>query len=79
MVHTCVARRKQQRPGIAENDRNDGAFKTTNKPPAAILYACSYSFSKAEWHNNFSVTAYDSSTPLLWYHAMPCHIRLRTM
>ena len=27
----CVSRRKQQRPGIAKNDKNNGTIKTTNK------------------------------------------------
>ena len=29
---TCVTRRKQQRSGIAKNDKNNGTIKTTNKP-----------------------------------------------
>ena len=29
-----VARRKQQRPGISKNDKNNGTIKTTNKPPS---------------------------------------------
>ena len=31
-IRMCVPRRKQQRPGIAKNDKNNGTIKTTNKP-----------------------------------------------
>ena len=32
LPHTCVTRRKQQRPGTAKNDKNNGTIKSTNIP-----------------------------------------------